>query len=134
MKKCPFFITIIITVGIIAVYGLLIKNGLVYAGTSMENASNDSKTIEVASAVHFIKSSIASSLGIGGDDYPEMDDIMLWTPPEGTVSADASKDEEDDSSSRKRRKADLSKPASFISTGKVEISRAESIIIIKIPW
>ena len=45
-----------------------------------------------------------------------------------------SKDEEDDSSSRKRRKADLSKPVSFISTGKAEISRAESIIIIKIPW
>jgi hypothetical protein len=44
-----------------------------------------------------------------------------------------SNDEEDDSSSRKRRKADLSKPVSFISTGKVEISRAESIIIIKIP-
>ena len=37
-----------------------------------------------------------------------------------------SKDEENDSSSRKRRKADLSKPVSFVSTGNVEICRAES--------
>jgi hypothetical protein len=45
-----------------------------------------------------------------------------------------SKDEENDSSSRKRRKADLSKPVSFVSTGKVEICRAESIIIKIIHW
>jgi len=31
-----------------------------------------------------------------------------------------SKDEENDSSSRKRRKADLSKPVSFVSTGKAD--------------
>ena len=45
-----------------------------------------------------------------------------------------SKDEENDSSSRKRRKTDLSKPVSFVSTGKVEICRAESIIIKIIHW
>ncbi|KAJ7015578.1 hypothetical protein NC653_004775 [Populus alba x Populus x berolinensis] len=42
------------------------------------------------------------------------------------VKRKQSKDEENDSSSRKRRKADLSKPVSFVSTGNVEISRAES--------
>jgi hypothetical protein len=45
------------------------------------------------------------------------------------VKRKQSKDEENDSSSRKRRKADLRKPVSFVSTGNVEISRAESIII-----
>ena len=91
MKRCPFLISIIISVVIVAVTGLLIKGGLIYAG-NMENANKESKTIEVAAAVHMIKSSISEALGLESNDYPDMDDIMMWTPPEGTSSANEMED------------------------------------------
>ena len=96
MKKCPFFVLIIFSVAVVAIFGLFIKSGLVYAGNSMEDANNESKTIEVASAVHYLKSSISTALGITSDDYPDMNDIMMWTPPSGAVSKNSAKEGEDD--------------------------------------
>ena len=95
MKKCPFFILTIISVLLVAVFGLLLRFGIVYAGDGLEDANNESKTIEVASAVHYLKTLISKELGITSDDYPDMDDIMMWSPPEGSLSKNNAEEEEE---------------------------------------
>ena len=96
MKKCPFFIVIILTVALMAIFGIFVQSGLIYAEDSMKDANNESKTIEVASAVHVLKTSVMSSLGIENEDYPDVDDIMMWTPPDGAVSRNTAEEEESD--------------------------------------
>ena len=80
MRKCPFFIIIIISVAAVSLYGLLLKYDVV--GGSEKLGADDSSMIEAAAAVHVIKSDISSALGISDEEeFPADDEIPIWKPP-----------------------------------------------------
>ena len=88
MKKCPFFLSIVVSVAIIAVYGLLLRFGILKTGVDVFGSDDAADSIEVATAVHVIKTDISAVMGISPEeDFPGDDfEVPTWTPPEGLSS------------------------------------------------
>ncbi|MBR1893325.1 MAG: hypothetical protein IJ815_07335 [Lachnospiraceae bacterium] len=96
MKKCPFLLVIVLSVAIVAVYGSLLKFGIVGDKKTASGSDSETDSIEVATAVHVLKTNLAGALGMNveeqfpGDDF----EVPVWTPP-GGLSANAAKPEEE---------------------------------------